>query len=77
MDRPIKKWRRKKHGQSDVEFLVEAIDDHSRNMGKWLAEIAEAISTSDPDEIKTQAARVKALREQLQAAVETQGEKDG
>lgn len=61
-------WRRPKRGQTEIEFLVEAIDDLSRNTGKWLASIVEAIATADPEEVKALTARAKKVADALEGA---------
>lgn len=62
-------WRKKKKGQSDIEFLVEAIDLMSVNQGKWLARIAEAIAENDAERLQQLAASLRASTDSLEQAV--------
>ena len=58
---------------NDAAAIVKAIDRMSENVGKWLAAIAEAVtSQSDPEELKKLAARLKASTDVLDAAVKSQ-----
>lgn len=68
-----------KRKKTDGEIVADAIDRMSTNVGKWLGKIEAAIITAagaDPEELKQQIARIKALRESIERSVNAQeGEK--